>query len=135
MGIDELVRLVTRLQQQVDNLIKPEVGRCVDWTPTVDQGGNVARTVNYAWYITIASTVITQVKLSITGAGAVGSVISIGGQPTTIQPANTGFLAVIGTGIVVDNSVGWYLFYLKNWHASLNVGLIYTMNLNLNLTN
>lgn len=105
----ELVKQINNLQKQVDGLIKPEVGRWMDWTPVITQGVVVAANTVYADYIiSNDGLVISRFYLSVTGAGTGGNVISISGQPTIMQPLNTGFLVLIGSGIVVDNSVAWY---------------------------
>ncbi len=96
----ELIREINRLREIVDNLVEPEVGRWVDWTPTVTQGVAVTLTVDYARYILLDQLVVTVVNLDITSAGTNGVAIIIGGVPTIIQPVNTGLVDVIGNGVV-----------------------------------
>jgi len=104
----ELVKQINNLQRQVNNLIKPEVGRWVDWTPTVTQGVAVTVTVTYARYVVMDNTVIMVARLGVTSAGTGGSNIVIAGLPTAIQVANTDALGVIGTGVISDTGVATY---------------------------
>lgn len=104
----ELIKQITRLQRQVDGLIKPEVGRWVDWTPTVTQLGAVTATVIYARYELSGNTVNAQMRLDITSAGTIANAIIIGGVPAAISPANVGSINVIGNGIVHDISTVVY---------------------------
>lgn len=104
----ELVRQINSLQKQVDGLIKPEVSRWMDWTPTITQGVAVAVNITYARYVIIGDTVHMEVLVTFTSAGTAGAVIQIGGIPTAIQSARTGLNAVIGTAIVTDAGVASY---------------------------
>lgn len=106
--MSDLVKRINDLQRQVDNLIKPEVGRWVDWTPTVTQSIAVTATVTYARYELRGNTVNVSVRLDITSAGVIANVIIIGGVPTAISPANVGSMNVIGNGVVWDVSVARY---------------------------
>lgn len=99
---DDLTREINKLWAVINDLIEPEVGRWITWTPTVDQGGAVAVTVNYARYIILNEIVVVQARLTLTGAGVAGNEIDIGGQPAIIEPANVGILNVIGNGIIQD---------------------------------
>ncbi len=104
----DLIKQITHLQRQVDGLIKPEVGRWVDWTPTVTQLGAVTVTVNWARYITIGDLAVVGIRLTVTGSGTAGNNIIIGGQPVAIQAANNANVATIGTGIVFDSGTAVY---------------------------
>lgn len=106
--LDDLIRQVNRLQQQVDGLVKPEVGRWVDWTPTVTQGVSVTVTVIYSAYFVLNRLVIVNARLNITSNGTVGSPIQIGGQPTIITPTAIAAENVIGIGMVLDNGTARY---------------------------
>jgi len=105
----ELIKQITRLQRQVDSLIKPEVGRWVDWTPTVTQGVAVAVTVNYARYV-LGNTVHIEANVTCTSGGTAANIIVIGGFPTAIQPLRTGDVSIIGSAVV--NSA-------TNYHVAL----------------
>lgn len=96
----DLIRENNKLREIIENLVEPEVGRWVDWTPTVTQGVAVTLTVDYARYMLLDQSVVTVVNLDITSAGTNGSAIVIGGVPTIIQPAETGLVDVIGNGII-----------------------------------
>ena len=61
--LSELIRQMNRMQQEIDSLVKPEVGTAgstvwTDWTPTVTQSGSVTITVDYARYTKIDDTAI-----------------------------------------------------------------------------
>ena len=99
----ELVKQIMRLQKQVDGLVKPEVGRWIDWTPTVTQSGAVTGTISYARYKADLDGMVTvRVYLTITGSGTGNNNIVIGGMPSTIGAANPSSTTVIGHGMVVD---------------------------------
>lgn len=101
----ELVKQINNLQKQIDGLIKPEVGRWIDWTPTVTQLGAVAVTINSARYKASENLVFVDIFLTVTGAGTGGNAIIIGGQPTAIQATTND---VIGLGAVTDVGVNTY---------------------------
>lgn len=107
--IDGLLKQLATLQQKVDKLIKPEVGRWMDWTPTVTQSGSVTITVNYARYIVTQSMVIGRARVTVTGSGTTNNAIVIGGIPAAVQPANAGATRdVIGTILILDAGTGNY---------------------------
>lgn len=66
---------------------------------------NIAKTVNYAKYLSIGKLVICQIKLSATAAGTAGSPITASLPVTAAGGAS--FLAV-GSGFFTDASVGEY---------------------------
>ncbi|MCL5264150.1 MAG: hypothetical protein M1343_02975 [Chloroflexi bacterium] len=82
------------------------VGYWKDWTPTVDQGGNVPVTVNEAKYCIVGKVCHIYGKVTANGVGVAGSAIMIGGIPAAAQPA-LGNIA-IGTGHVQDTGVANY---------------------------
>jgi len=114
MNLDELIQQVTRLQQQVDSLVKPEVGRWISWTPVVTQGVVVTKTINYAKYIVKDGIVVLSCDLSMTSAGTAGNAIIISGIP--IAPAHTGNFAV-GSGNI---SVAGTNYVVGAWAAGAN---------------
>lgn len=108
----ELVRQISSLQKQVDGLIKPEVGRWIDWTPTVTQSVAVAVTVNVAKYlVSDDDKVNAYAELTVTGAGTGGNNILIGGIPAAVQPAGLilGTISTIGIVQIYDTGTSFYL--------------------------
>lgn len=140
---DELVKRINNLQRQVDGLIKPEVGRWVDWTPTVTQLGAVTVTVVRARYTVNNDTVHMYVELSATGAGTGANAITIGGIPSTILPqiVTGGDIAPLGTATVVDQGTQTYYGFLvasttTAWHiADSNTRGLIGVNPNFALAN
>lgn len=106
MNLDELIQQVTRLRQDVDGLIKPENGRWRTWTPTVTQSVSVTVTINHARYIVISDSVTLECRLTVTGAGTIGTNIIIGGLPFTILNAS-GYDSM-GAGVVVNTGTTVY---------------------------
>lgn len=104
--ISELVRRVNALERQVSGLVLPERPRWVDWTPTVDQAGPVAATVALARYMVLGDLAVVQASLSLTGAGALGAAVVVGGQPAAIQSANNAVM--IGGAWVEDHGTALY---------------------------
>lgn len=104
--LQEIIKLITRLEQKYDKLLKPEVPRgWRDWTPTITQSGSVSITINYARYALLGKTAIVQMNVEATAAGTTGNAIVIGGQPTNIQPAQLGgVFSVIGHGLVENGT-------------------------------
>lgn len=107
--IDALIRQINALEQRLDELVLPEVGRWIDWTPTVTQGVAVTRTISYARYIVMSDAVHMVVRLAITSAGTAANAIVIAGIPTTIAPANIAGLGTIGSFIMLDSGVARYV--------------------------
>lgn len=101
--ITDLIRQINRLQQQVDSLKKPEVGRWVDWTPTVYQSGNVAVTVDYARVFYDKGKVTLIMEVTVTGSGTAANPIYIQGLP--YDSAHNGFAFCVGSFHVRDDSV------------------------------
>lgn len=103
----ELIKRINDLQRQVDSLIKPEVGRWVDWTPAVTQLGAVTITINFARYKVENDLVTLESVLNVTGTGTIANAIQIGGLPTAIRPINAvSNLHTIGTMNVIDTTAG-----------------------------
>ena len=101
----DLIRENNRLREIIENLVEPEVGRWVDWLPTVDQNGAVAAIVTFARYIVISDLVTLTARLDVTGTGTAGNDIFISGIPTAIQPINFSPSNVsAGSGIIKDNA-------------------------------
>jgi len=95
----DLIREINRLREIVENLVEPEVGRWISWTPTLVQSVAVTFTLDHARYIALAQAVIMQVRLTATSAGVAGNNIIIGNIPSAISPINTPASAV-GSGII-----------------------------------
>lgn len=104
--IGDLVRRVKYLEQQIDSLVKPEVGRWVDWTPTVDQNGAVTHTATYARCKLDNDEVIIRARLAITGSGSAGTRIEVGGLPYSV--ASVGGLNTLGDCVIDDNGTTTY---------------------------
>lgn len=78
-------------------------GTWTDFTPTLDQGGAVAITVNYARYAIIGKTAVVQVKVTATGAGT-SNKFTLNGIPAAIAiKQTTGGLNVLGNIVIVDS--------------------------------
>lgn len=104
----ELVRRITKIEQTLDGLVKPEVGRYQDWTPTVTQLGAVAATVTEAKYIRREGFVHIYCELAITAAGTANNAIVIGGIPAAIVPSPGPTYWPMGIGHVVDTGTNVY---------------------------
>lgn len=104
----ELVKQINSLQKQIDGLIKPEVGRSVDWTPVVTQTVNVVVNVNRATYQLRENWIKIMCNLTVTGAGTAGTVIEVSGWPATINAVTPGTYAPVGVGAVLDSGVNVY---------------------------
>ncbi|MCL4295705.1 MAG: hypothetical protein KJ077_08255 [Anaerolineae bacterium] len=89
----------------------PVYGVWQTWTPTVVQSGSVTVTVTYARYTVIGKTVLTQVRLAVTGSGTAGNEVRIQGIPAAIAPNRVDgstAVAVCGTAVVYDNGTAFY---------------------------
>ena len=96
-------RNIERLESQI------EIGRWVDWTPTVTQSGSVTVTVNYATYVVDSSGKVTiNCRLTVTGSGTAANLISIGGIPSNAQPKRFGGLTTIGIATIQDSGTKTY---------------------------
>jgi hypothetical protein len=82
----------------------------IDFTPTVTQGATPTFTVTYARYRVIGKTGFITLKIAITAgtSGTAGTVISIGGWPTAINPANPSGSSVIGEFFITDSGTAFY---------------------------
>jgi hypothetical protein len=80
------------------------------WTPTIDQNGNIAVSIDYAKYIVLARTVILTAHISITAAGTAGNDIIVGGVPSAIEFAQFDALGLFtnGSGLVHDSGTAVY---------------------------
>lgn len=103
----ELVKQINSLQKQVDTLVKPEVGRWLDWTPVISQNGAVAKTITYARYIVDddGKTTVT-CKMIMTGAGVAGNVIIVSGLP--ISAKYSGDTVHVGSATIKDSGTAFY---------------------------
>lgn len=100
--IEDLIRRIRFLENQLDDLVKPEVvGPWQDWTPTVTQGVAVTVTVNYARYAVIGNTVVLACELTMTSTGTAGNTIIVAGIP--IAPNRTGNFCA-GSGYISSGS-------------------------------
>lgn len=105
----DLLRRVAELERQVGDLVKPEVPRWVDWTPTVSQPGALTTTITYARYATFGKIAVVEAKIEVNSAGTAGAAIVVGGQPAAIQHGATNSpSSIIGSGFVVDATGSFY---------------------------
>ncbi len=79
----------------------------IDWTPTVNQGGAVAVTVNRAKYCKIHNTGFLQALMTVTGAGTSGNSILLQGIPAAVAPVSSTIpYRPVGNALVTDISAG-----------------------------
>lgn len=104
---NELVRQISNLQKQVDGLIKPEVSRWMDWTPTITQSVNVTFNTTFCRYCIDGDTIHLRAELAVTSAGTGGNVIIIGGIPAAIAPVNA--TGIFGVFQVLDSGTSFYV--------------------------
>lgn len=102
---EDLIRQVNRIQIQTDGLVKPETGRWLDWTPTVEQDGNVTVTVNVARYTVKDGLVKLEGEVTMTGSGGSSATITIGNLPVSIK--NTGLRIPHGTFIIENTGTAF----------------------------
>jgi hypothetical protein len=114
---DELFRRLTQLERRLQELerSKPEVGRWVDWTPTVTQSGSVTFTITFCRYIVQDNVVNIRGRLAITSAGTGNNNIVIGAVPAAIAPANA--QNIMGGIRVTDTGTADYVGALL-WNSS-----------------
>lgn len=106
----DLIRENNRLREIIENLVEPEVGRWITWTPTVDQGGAVTADVIFARYIVMSDLVILTARLDITGTGTAPNDIVVAGIPATIQPINFSPSNVSAGNAIIKNNVTFILY-------------------------
>lgn len=70
------------------------------YTPSLQQGGNVSKTVTYARYIKLGRLVIAEIYLQVTGSGSSSTAIEVGLPATAAQS-----IVSAGTFRVYDASV------------------------------
>ena len=95
--------------EQFRRAVEAVVSRLVaphDWTPTVDQGGAVAATVNYARYWTVGKAVTATCRLAVTAAGTGTTTVVVGGLPLPIKYANENL--TLGDGDVANAGTAYY---------------------------
>ncbi len=111
---DELVKRVNELQRQVDNLIKPELGRWVTIVPSLYQAAAVAATVNYARAFVENKKATVILKLTATAAGTIANNI-YALLPAIYTPLSGATSTLpLGEGIYSDGGVVYTcgVFYL-----------------------
>mgnify|MGYP001614137797 CR=1 FL=1 len=111
---DELVKRVNDLQRQVENLIKPELGRWVTIVPSLYQAAAVAATVNYARAFVENKKATIILKMTATAAGTVANNI-YALLPAIYTPASgTTATVPLGEGTYLDGAVHYTcgVFYL-----------------------
>lgn len=70
------------------------------YTPSLQQGGNVSKTVTYARYFKLGRLVVAEVYLQVTGSGSSSTAIEVGLPETAAQS-----IVSVGTFRVYDASV------------------------------
>lgn len=116
--IEELMRRLVKLEQDVAGLLKPEVGRWVDISASVSlyQNAAVAATVNYAKVFVGKNRATVIARLTATAAGSAGSNIYII-LPDYLTPAS-GIASgqPLGAGQYLDGSVHYNgnVFYVAD---------------------
>ena len=77
-----------------------KLGQWTSYTPSLQQGGNVSKTVTYARYIKLGRLVIAEIYLQVTGSGSSSTAIEVGLPVTAAQS-----IMSTGTFRVYDASV------------------------------
>lgn len=77
-----------------------KLGQWTSYTPSLQQGGNVSKTVTYARYIKLGRLVIAEIYLQVTGSGSSSTAIEVGLPVTAAQS-----IVSTGTFRVYDASV------------------------------
>lgn len=77
-----------------------KLGQWTSYTPSLQQGGNVSKTVTYARYIKLGRLVIAEIYLQVTGSGSSSTAIEVGLPATAAQS-----IVSAGTFRVYDASV------------------------------
>lgn len=77
-----------------------KLGVWTSYTPSLQQGGNVSKTVTYARYIKLGRLVIAEIYLQVTGSGSSSTAIEVGLPVTAAQS-----IVSVGTFRVYDASV------------------------------
>lgn len=77
-----------------------KLGQWTPYTPSLQQGGNVSKTVTYAQYIKLGRLVIAEIYLQVTGSGSSSTAIEVGLPVTAAQS-----IMSTGTFRVYDASV------------------------------
>ncbi len=110
---DELVRRVNDLQRQVDNLIKPEKGRWVEFTPTLYQSAAVASTSLEGAYFVDNFKVNVVAYVTATAAGTIAQDVLILVPISSIYAPRMGanFAMPVGVFDVLDQNGGFYHGY------------------------
>ncbi len=105
---DELVKRLNDLQRQVDNLIKPELGRWVTIVPSLYQAAAVAATVNYARAFVENKKATVMVRLTATAAGTIANNIYILLPATLIPASGITTTQPLGTAFYLDSGTAHY---------------------------
>ncbi len=79
----------------------------INWTPTVDQGGAVAVTVNEAQYVKLRTTCFVKARLTAAGVGTSGSAVKVQGMPAAITPVSSTITAAVGAGAIYSGGLLW----------------------------
>lgn len=74
-----------------------KLGAWTTYTPSLQQGGNVSKTVTYARYFKLGRFVTAEVSLAVTGAGSSSTAVEVG-LPVTAATSNI----IVGTFYLSD---------------------------------
>jgi hypothetical protein len=85
-----------------------EGGAWSSWSPTIDQGGNVTRTVSRGAYGRWGRLIMGDCVLAVTGTGTAATTIIIAGLPANIASSNTNTLC--GDAYVYDQSANAFYY-------------------------
>lgn len=90
-----------------DTMFPVGLGQWQGYTPALNQGVAVAKTVNYARYMKVGRLVVASFYLTVTGTGTAATVIEVGTPTTGVNVGLPGW----GNGMVFDSSVSTF------WHG------------------
>ncbi len=86
--VEQLTRAIRDLQRRVGRLeVQETVGRWVNWTPTIDQGGAVTSTTTSARAFRLGKKITLLANVNCTSAGTAGNGILIAGLPANVTDA------------------------------------------------
>ena len=88
-----------------DNMIElaPFFASWTSYTPTLSQGGAVAKTVETARYLKVGKMAIVQVRLTVTGTGTANNRVEVG-MPSAFTTASRSNFWSQGQGVIYDSS-------------------------------
>lgn len=91
----------------IDTMFPTGLGAWTNYTPALNQGAAVAKTVNYARYMKVGRLTVASFYLTVTGTGTAATVIEVGTPTTGVNVGLPGW----GNGMIFDSSVSTF------WHG------------------